>query len=352
MPLLANDDHWGEDRLQWGRLLTRSVFFLLFLLAPALDIFRLDLTAGGFILFGQQLSLGLSGLPRDPLALGWSILTHAILPVLGVIGVVVVIVWRFGRLYCGWFCPHFSVVEWINGHMVRARGQPTLWEPASASGGSWSWIAVVASSLIMAFVWSVSLLTYLLPPEEIFYNLSTFSPTPNQARFIGVGTLLLFIDFFLARHLFCRFGCAVGLFQSLIWMANRAALTPFFSRERAGICQGCPQSCDTVCPMRLKPRRGKNAIATCTQCGLCLQACQRERGHYPEGPPLQWRRGEPIARQSGGYTTLPESIAGKHTIKRTPWKNISENSGTDSSPKPPPIAIQPPGSLWKRWPRP
>jgi ferredoxin-type protein NapH len=26
-----------------------------------------------------------------------------------------------------------------------------------------------------------------------------------------------------ARHLFCRFGCAVGLFQSLAWMANPKA---------------------------------------------------------------------------------------------------------------------------------
>jgi ferredoxin-type protein NapH len=31
------------------------------------------------------------------------------------------------------------------------------------------------------------------------------------------------LEFALARHLFCRFGCAVGLFQSLAWMANPGA---------------------------------------------------------------------------------------------------------------------------------
>jgi polyferredoxin len=35
---------------------------------------------------------------------------------------------RWGRIYCGWLCPHFGVVEWLNSLFVRAIGKPTLWE--------------------------------------------------------------------------------------------------------------------------------------------------------------------------------------------------------------------------------
>ena len=152
----------NHDHLQHWRLLTRTIFFLLFLFAPVLDVFRLDLEAGGFILFGQTLSLGLSaffkGSTADPLAAGLSILTHAILPVLGLIAIVILISWHYGRLYCGWLCPHFSVVEIINGLMNKVRGKPTIWEPATTSSNPWSWWRVVIASILMAFVWAVSLL--------------------------------------------------------------------------------------------------------------------------------------------------------------------------------------------------
>ncbi|MET0005781.1 MAG: 4Fe-4S binding protein [Candidatus Thiodiazotropha sp.] len=36
--------------------------------------------------------------------------------------------WKWGRLYCGWLCPHFSVVEMINSLMRRAHGKLSIWE--------------------------------------------------------------------------------------------------------------------------------------------------------------------------------------------------------------------------------
>ncbi|MBF0368962.1 MAG: 4Fe-4S binding protein [Magnetococcales bacterium] len=308
-----------HQRLQRWRLLSRGLFFFLFLCAPVLDLFRLDLYAGSFVFFGRHLSLGLSPFLReggmDPVAAGVSVLTHAILPVLAIIGLVVVVSWHFGRLYCGWLCPHFSVVEMLNGLMRRTLGKPTFWERRDSSfsppGRLLAWLPVAAAALAMAFIWAVSMLTYLLPPEVVFQNLLHGHPTPNQSRFLGVATGLLFLDFLFFRHLFCRFGCAAGLFQSLVWMGNRTALTPLFQRQRAVVCQECPQSCDTVCPMRLKPRGGKNRIATCTQCGLCTQACARERQDTPGSPPLGWQRGERVSSLSGSYVSLPDSISAK-----------------------------------------
>jgi ferredoxin-type protein NapH len=92
-------------------------------------------------------------------------------------------------------------------------------------------VAVVRAvcALGLGFLWAITLLTYLLPPATIWGGLANGTLTPNQARFIAIGSLVLHAEFAFARHLFCRFGCAVGLFQSLAWMANPKAMVMAFA---------------------------------------------------------------------------------------------------------------------------
>jgi polyferredoxin len=139
-----------------------------------------------------------------------------------------------------------------------------------------------------ALVWAVVLLTYLLPPFEVYGNLLAGTPTRNQAIFIGAGTGVLSLEFLFARHLFCRYACAVGLFQSLAWMGNRRALVVGFERARAADCARCHSACDHACPMRLKPRNLKRAMFTCTQCTQCVSACETTQRDNPDGPLLRW----------------------------------------------------------------
>jgi polyferredoxin len=87
--------------------------------------------------------------------------------------------------------------------------------------------------------------------------------------------LLLVLEFTLARHLFCRFGCAIGLFQSLAWMTNKNAMVVGFDRKHAASCVECDKSCEHACPMRLKPRDLKRKMFTCTQCMQCVDACEK-----------------------------------------------------------------------------
>ncbi len=290
--------------LQHRRAWLQSGFFALFILAPPLDIFRLDLHLGHFILFGQDWTLGL-----ERFALGTSgpgeaalnLLLRGLLPIAVLGGVLIWSAWRWGRLYCGWLCPHFSVVELINGLMRRASGKPSVWErrplPERQPDGSllrpntWYWLPTVLAVLGFAFLWALSLLTYLLPPFEIYENLLTGSLTRNQALFLGVGTLLLAIEFGFARHLFCRFGCAVGLFQSLAWMANDRAMVVGFDSARARLCQDCNNACDSACPMRLPPRTLKRKMFTCTECAECISACTQVQGGKIRRSLLQWVAG-------------------------------------------------------------
>ncbi len=284
--------------LQRHRLLLRSAFFALFVLAPPLDIFRLDLTLGHFILFGHNWTLGIDAFISGEIGPGeaaLNIILRGFVPIAIGATLVIGVAWRWGRLYCGWLCPHFSVVESINALMLRTIARPTIWEqhPQPGAQGNWRlWPLTLLAVVGFAFVWALSLLSYLLPPFEIYANLLSGGLTRNQTVFLGVGTALFCLEFLLARHLFCRFGCAVGLFQSLAWMANRKAMVVGFDNRRTESCVDCTAACDHACPMRLKPRSIKRRMFTCTQCARCLDACEAVQSPKGELPLLRWLDGE------------------------------------------------------------
>lgn len=305
------------------RFISQALFFMIFVLAPPFDLFRFDLERGHAIVLGMAWRLGLDDFLAGRLTAweaGFNVLFRLFLPLLLFALVFLAIAWRWGRLYCGWLCPHFSVVETLNRLMLRATGKPSLWEarrlPQRRPDGSryainarW-WLLILPLAVGFAFVWAVVLLTYLLPPFEVYANLLALAPTRNQAIFLAAATTVLTLEFLFARHLFCRFGCAVGLFQSLVWMTNRSALVVGFDRRRAADCADCYAAtgpgyaaCEGVCPMRLRPRLAKHKMFTCTQCGQCLAACRTVERGRPQGSLLRWVSGE-AARRNEAQTSL------------------------------------------------
>lgn len=298
------------NKLQHYRRWTQSGFFILFVLAPVFDLFRFDLNQGHFYLLGQPWTLGLQPLQQgliSPTDAVINILLRGFLPLALLVAAFIYTAWRWGRLYCGWLCPHYSVVETINRLMIRALGKPSLWEkkplPQIQADGSrliprpLYWLPTALAIGFFSFLWAVALLTYLLPPAEIYFNLWHGELTRNQLIFIATGTFLLGIEFTLARHFFCRFGCAVGFFQSLAWMANRKAMVVHFDESRAQLCKQCNNACDNACPMRLKPRLIKRRIFTCTQCGECIHNCGIKQGSQ-QASLLQWVQDEQALQQS------------------------------------------------------
>ena len=292
---------WLGWPVQRWRNLAQIGFFLLFALVTVLNIFRLDLNVKHFILFGMNWTLGLDDFIAGKIGAGQAalnIVLRGFLPILAAGGTLIWVSWKWGRLYCGWLCPHFSVVETINSTLRRAIGKQSLWDskpmPARNPDGSavqydaiW-WLAVLPLVIGFAFLWALVLLTYLLPPAEIYSNLWHGTLTRNQTIFLSAGSIALFVEFMFARHLFCRYACAIGLFQSLAWMGNNKAMVVGFERNRASDCASCYSACDHVCPMRLKPRNVKRMMFACVQCGQCLDACSHTQSDNPQGPLLQW----------------------------------------------------------------
>ena len=319
-----------QRRRRWLQL----SFFAVFLLAPALNLLRFDLNETQLWVLGFRWSLGIDAFLRGEATAAqtaWSIVWRGILPVLSLVIGFLAVAYHYGRLYCGWLCPHFSLVETLNDLLHRATGKLSVWDksptprPGRSADKRW-WPVFLAACLVFGFVWAITLLTYLLPPAEIWGNLVYGTLSPNQARFLVVGTLVFTLEFTLARHLFCRYGCAVGLFQSLAWMANPKAMVVSFTRSRARECKTCEvmptsrslsaetlraqpltlgkrpvpsgSACDHACPMRLNPRNIKRMMFACVQCGQCLDACDSTQTDQGRTPTLEWKVGLDAVRET------------------------------------------------------
>lgn len=287
--------------LQQYRISAKIIFFALFLFAPLLNIFRFDLDLGHFIIFGQAWTISIDSILHgggDSLDAAIKIFSRVLLPGMAFVAVSGVLIWKFGRIYCGWLCPHFSVVELINDLMLKKLNRVTIWEKANKqTHGLLPKLIVFVAASSMAFVWAVGLLSYLVAPYELLTGLVSLDLGFGSSLFIGVATLVFTADFLFARHVFCKYGCALGLFQSLIWMANNKAMVIKFDRARAKACRECEsynkhKPCDQACPMRLPTRNMKRAKFTCTQCVQCVSACNQVQKDNPEGGLLSWVNGD------------------------------------------------------------
>lgn len=315
---------------QRWRSLTQVGFFALFVLAPPLNIFRYDLRLGNFIVFGQNWTLGIDTLQQNSSDAAINVLLFGLLPVAILAVGFLWVAWHWGRIYCGWLCPHFSIVELINRLMQRATGKPSLWDkqvlPEKQPDGSihkpnsWYWLPTLITVVVFSLLWTISLMTYLIPPFEIYSNLLHAQLSRNQSIFLITATTAFCIEFLVTRHLFCRYGCAVGLFQSLVWMANRRAQVISFDSSRAQACKSCNTACDNSCPMRLQPRTIKRKMFTCTECGECISACSRVQGEKQPSL-LHWVQGEEAEKLSDPPVDVPTDKEIISSPKELLWKS-------------------------------
>lgn len=310
-----------KPELQRYRMLAQMGFFALFTLTPIFDLLRYDLTEKHAYFLTYQWHLGIDDLIAgrvDAQTAVVNLILYLFLPLLGAGALVIGIAWKWGRLYCGWLCPHFSVVETINRLMLIATGKHSVWDkketPPWEPDGTPTprdkryWLLVVPAAIGFAFAWAVVGLTYLMPPFQVYHGLFTFSLYRGEVIFLSAATTVLTLEFLFARHLFCRYGCAVGIFQSFAWIVNKKAMVVGFERKRLTDCASCldghGSACDAVCPMRLKPRNVKRWMFACTQCGQCISACGTVNRNNPQGQLLHWVSNEAAKRNEAGFSSL------------------------------------------------
>ena len=314
----------SKPRLQRYRVMAQVGFFVLFTLTPIFDLLRYDLTEKHAYFLTFQWHLGIDDLIAgrvDGQTAAVNLVLFLFLPLLGTAALLIAVAWKWGRLYCGWLCPHFSVVETINRLMRFAPGKHSLWEkhqtPPWEPDGTPTprdpryWLLVVPVAIGFAFAWAVVGLTYLMPPFQVYHGIINFSLTRGEMIFISAATTVLTLEFLFARHLFCRYGCAVGIFQSFAWIINKKAMVVGFERKRLTDCASClnghGSACDAVCPMRLKPRNVKRWMFACTQCGQCISACETVNRDNPDGQLLRWVSNDAAKRNEAGFSALSQN---------------------------------------------
>lgn len=284
---------FSQSQRRW----TQAGFLALFFLLPVFDLLRYDLTTQRAWVLGFSWQLGVEALRpgrMPPLSAFLPILLYLVLPLVLSALAFVWVARRWGRIYCGWLCPHFGAVELFN-HLFARRERWAKW-------------ALLPLAVACGFLFMLGGLTYLMPPAHVYAGLWTGDLRPTEVGVLVFGTVAFALELLLARHLFCRYACSVGILQSLAWMSHPGALVVGMDRSRLAECGDCPgadgfakhsaygSACDAVCPVRLKPRTLKRWMFSCTQCGLCVDVCGQVNQAKPAGGLLHWQQGE-VARQ-------------------------------------------------------
>jgi ferredoxin-type protein NapH len=147
------------------------------------------------------------------------------------------VAYRYGRLYCGWLCPHFSVVESQQPAFApRLRQAQPVGQQRTVSRRQHPTQRTLVANfwpVLRADGFSVGCHPADLPAatrHHLGWPAARHAHRQPGPLHWHRCHLLFRLEFAFARHLFCRFGCAVGLFQSLAWMANPRGMVVAFDR--------------------------------------------------------------------------------------------------------------------------
>ncbi len=192
----------------------------------------------------------------------------------------------FGRIWCGWTCPHTVFLEHVYRRIERLIEGP-VGEQKRLDRMSWSesekqfkrglkhvlfaLISVIISHLFVAYFISI--------PE--LYQWMTHSPTEHWSGFVFIFVMsgLLYFNFAWFREQLCLAICPYGRLQSALidddsivigYDEIRGEPRGRPSKEGVGDCIDCKQ-CISVCPTGIDIRQGLQM--ECVGCSNCIDAC-------------------------------------------------------------------------------
>ena len=228
--------------------------------------------------YGNFLSFHLFGIPiADPLAVLQLSIKNFYLTLDNIIGALLPLALAFvlGTVFCSWICPYGLFSEWTQ--KLSRRFLPDRFKGWSISKNGFP------SKLI---IFSVGFLVFLI-----------FSTTPilNQlslaawyARFFQYLfgqdivswcllflLLLLVIEFFARKRIWCKYICPQSILIILSKMLNKKRLKVAFAEEKC-ICRPGYERCLPACHLTLNPKDVAGKLENqCSNCGSCVVACKK-----------------------------------------------------------------------------
>lgn len=265
----------GKKRmsLHWTRRTVQVTILILLVLIPVTGLFRIDPVNGALVVLDHQIWFAdfflISGLWITVLTLLVGLYSLA------------------GTVFCGWACPQNTMAEWAN-HMTHKllgkRAEVSLDgeapKVAAAKNKVLNWVLLGLSLLGASMLFALLPLLYFYPPDVVWAFIA-FQDDPRLAGSLhwiySVWVVIIFLDFSVLRHFWCRFACVYKVWQHSF--KTKETLHVAYDSSRASECEKC-NYCVTTCFIDLDPRK-TDVFDSCINCGDCIDACstlQAKRG--------------------------------------------------------------------------
>lgn len=265
---------WNPLKYRYHALrkpVVQPLFWVLFFLSPLLDWFRVDVLSQRIVFLGNAYPFELQYVQWIPITFYGIVLLIAFSSLV------------YGRLFCGWSCPHNTMTEWTRPIRALAGREPELlWMKrlfrANPSLKLPLQILAPFVALGVTFALTFPLAAYIVPPGWMVQSYLEASPHValvfGQGLFVLIGLFLLYCG-----HDFCRTCCPYGMGQA-ISAYQGGKWNPMeirFGGDTVTDCKSC-SVCQQVCPVDIDPRDPLNLkvgqFDGCFNCGECIDACK------------------------------------------------------------------------------
>ena len=254
-------------------------------------------------------------------------------------GIIVALTVVFGRVWCGWFCPLGTVLEWLGPRRSRRKAPAEKWRVLkylllfailiAALLGNQTLLVLdpitILNRTLTTAIWP-ALRYAVMGTEELLYGfpalwgpLDAIHSAVVQPIFQGVQPVftltflgaLLFVGLvalnWWAERFWCRYLCPLG---GLLGLLAKLSLIRREVGDDCALCARCTHQCPTG---TIDPDDGyRSDPAECIVCYDCLTDCTREgigfRWQLRAWRPARWRDYDPTRRQLLG--AMGVSVAG------------------------------------------
>ncbi|HBI05083.1 MAG TPA: hypothetical protein DDY49_13765 [Paenibacillaceae bacterium] len=229
------------SKAQFFRNMIQIIVLVWLLVAPYINLFRLDITFRMFYLFGKGYSFSEAML-----------FFYAFM---GMAALLFILAVFLGRILCGWVCPYNTTQEFFSRVFLMKPQKP------------WKVVFYYFLVFVVSLVAATSLEAYFIHPKYLLYLLKAgqFRMETILLFSLFVGFLLLFLRM---RHQFCKGYCPYAAFQMVL---SRKPVRVVFDVDHQDDCLDC-EMCQNVCHMGIDPR--DMDIEYCVACGKCIDGCK------------------------------------------------------------------------------
>jgi cytochrome c oxidase accessory protein FixG len=212
----------------------------------------------------------------------------------GVAFALVVATALFGRVFCGWACPHTLLValsrgfERLAAHVTGATGARARDRRRAAPSSTLAHATKIAAAAALALVF----LAYFVPPGSLARLVRAPGQEPTLAlAAVGIAALLAFVSGSFRERL-CLYVCPYGRVQAALVDADSITIGYDAGRGEPrgkaregghGDCVDC-QKCVAVCPTGIDIRDGVQL--DCVGCTACIDACDDVMARLGRAPGL------------------------------------------------------------------